>query len=463
MKFDVALCVHNLMLFQTLSPVLPAFKELGLTYCFVVPDAGLGEQWDPMFLDTYKEICQQSQPVIRFQELEGQACKMALLPYLPYFFEIKAEILVKYPYGIAKPNFSFASNSHKFDLILCFGAYDQSINSLFAPTRSIGATRFINCAQQGRALQATAPTLLYLPTYGADSSLPAVLRHCEQASGFEWPGPKIVKFHHGTSYFEPELVQRVSRYFDAAYDHRADLASLISESSLVVSDRSGSIFDAVALERPVLVLPAENEAAQDSYNGLEVELWKRGWIGRIENIGQAQERGVKAISEPVATLSALKNFLFAHSGEDSLRQFQAAIHDALSPAQPEFATLLGHASSIRKGVWSLACAGQEFASRGAEIKGNLAGIDECALEIFDQYYRLGRAVLNKIAEHKFVPAELYGLVNRFGAQRAVAAGDGEVNIFAQIEQLLRTQREKLGSAVIGKADFEDLLKFIESS
>lgn len=172
----------------------------------------------------------------------------------------KSKKLVRAMYGHAKDPWNYGLWSAYFDLILTYGQYSHEKLKLFETSVVVGNPKFDDWfsgsvkkeISRTNFARGKKKTILYMPTYGKLSSLallyPALKKVAEEYY-------IIIKFHHNTSTHEHEFV---ARYADIQgirlCDDRDDSLPLLAETDLVISDNSGAIFDAVIMDKPMVLI-----------------------------------------------------------------------------------------------------------------------------------------------------------------------------------------------------------------
>jgi CDP-glycerol glycerophosphotransferase (TagB/SpsB family) len=447
-KADVAICVHNLVLFETLEPVLPVFQELGLDFIFLVPSPTSDTQWGQMFQDTYARIAAAGYPIQAGSDHQERRYEIALLPYYPYFFEVPSRFRVKYPYGMSKPQFTFKLDNLEFDLILCYGAYDESLYRTLAETFVVGPTKFARSSLPPATTTHQQPTLLYLPTYGAESSLDAFIQQAEQ-SGFRWPGQSLVKFHHGTTYLEPQRVERVATYFDECFDHTTPLADLLARADVVLSDCSGAIFDAIAYGKPTLIFQPQPLPLFGTTLPLETEIVQQAWLKQIDTIGQLEETARDLLAEDIEKINPLKNFLFTALGDDIRLRFKAAIATLLAPSS-ELTSLRMHAPAFRRMLLS------QVNMNAVLEYAQYRNINNASMQLLEQLGVSLDSALRMISNVTAVPDRLFGYANTLQQSTQVTA-------LHKNEDLLRSIANHIQELISRHPENETLLSEVKSN
>jgi glycosyltransferase involved in cell wall biosynthesis len=160
---------------------------------------------------------------------------------------------VRANYGLAKEHWNFDAWNFSYDLILAYGVHDGEAFSCYAKTEQVGNPKFDAWfAQPAEPPRAGGRRVLYLPTYGAVSSIHHYWQALTQLpEAFE----VSVKLHHGLS--PDDFPAGRARVFTG----EDDLLTLLSDCDIVVSGYSGAIFDAMLADRKLLLLNRPDHAA----------------------------------------------------------------------------------------------------------------------------------------------------------------------------------------------------------
>ena len=124
--------------------------------------------------------------------------KVLLEPY-PTGINIKSKYKIKYRYGniSAKPNIVYIpKNFIIYDCILCAGDYDSNYLSVFSKTYKTANQKYVNF-HKIKSKKYTKKVLLYLPTYGKESSIELI---GDELKNLRKKYYIIAKIHHGTSF-----------------------------------------------------------------------------------------------------------------------------------------------------------------------------------------------------------------------------------------------------------------------
>lgn len=246
----VAFLLHNLTLFETILPLLTRLDEEKITYDLIVPEIETSDNWGNMSRDTYLYITKLGYRA-RFLNNNPQInYKIAFYPYLPYYFEVNSCYKVRYQYGMAKPEWNLDVWSAKFDLIFCNSIYDEAFLKGYTSTLLTGFLKYGNISENHQRKIHKKPYLLYLPTYGDESSINELADHLKNLrKDFHI----VTKLHHGTSYLEADRKELAGSFSDEVYDHFTPLVELMREADVILSDSSGAIFEGLITKVPVVV------------------------------------------------------------------------------------------------------------------------------------------------------------------------------------------------------------------
>ncbi|WP_372814338.1 glycosyltransferase [Paenibacillus sp.] len=245
---SIAIIIHNLILFETLEPLIIKLDNNDISYDIIIPR--LEDQWGEMTRDTYLHLEQKGYRVSFLEFAPEVHYKIALYPYLPYYIEVNADYKIRYQYGLAKPTWNLDSWGVKFDLSFCSSTYDYNV--LKGYTRSIitGPIKFANYRLNRSTQTGEKIRLLYLPTYGPECSLEKI---SHELYSLKDEYDITIKLHHGTSFLEPERVKLANTICERVLDHKTPLEQLLYKTDVILSDGSGAIFDSIVSDTPVIV------------------------------------------------------------------------------------------------------------------------------------------------------------------------------------------------------------------
>lgn len=189
-------------------------------------------------------------------------------PYYTPALNGLARVQIRAMYGLEKVSWNHAWWNAFYHHILCYSHYSQQALNINGNATIVGNPRFDKWHRQEVDLSALAslkldakkPTLLYAPTFGDLSSIPA------------WAAPLsrlsreynlIVKLHHSTQHRPEEsaMLAEVRRYFKRCVTRHDMSLALLHQADYVLTDNSGFIFDAVHASKRTILLEWEGMAA----------------------------------------------------------------------------------------------------------------------------------------------------------------------------------------------------------
>ncbi|GIO92511.1 hypothetical protein J31TS3_37380 [Paenibacillus lactis] len=266
MNRSIAFVIHNLVLYETLLPLITECKNQNILCDIYVPDIQ-DEQWGNMSRDTYNHLRNSGIDVMLINKIPDKNYKIAFYPYLPYYIEVKSEYKIRYQYGMAKPSWNLDSWSKDFDFIFCNGLYDFSVLRAYTQAEIVGMIKYSEFMKK-KAVSGKY-NLLYLPTYGKHTSIDFFVNHFDEISDtFNIK----VKLHHGTTFLEPDRVELIKSKIPNLLDHSTSLVSLIQETDVVLSDGSGAIFDAIYTDTPIVIFKHQKAEPFEGISPLEEQV-----------------------------------------------------------------------------------------------------------------------------------------------------------------------------------------------
>lgn len=218
--------------------------------------------------------------------------------YLP---EKLGQINVRFMYAIGKARHNFSAWNLIYDMILCHGPY-QAKNFGFCRRASVvqmGYPRYdhyFDLSFDKRAFlqklgaDPSRPTILWVPTWSDLSSLDLFL---DSISSITDEYNVLIKPHPLTVSKEPHRIERIKRTnLSLISDELTDITELYAASDFVLSDYGGTIFSALYLDKPLLLLNMPN-AEKDKHTGInspDIEIRED-----IANLSHKQSSDLRAI------------------------------------------------------------------------------------------------------------------------------------------------------------------------
>lgn len=169
--------------------------------------------------------------------------------------------LVAVMYGASKDLWNFGSWRRHFDYALTYGPYSHERMRTWTRSIIVGNPKyddwFCDTVDLQRITHITGrlrlnrKTVLYLPTYGELGSLEFMVPSLrELARRYN----VIVKVHHNTQYREKNRMAALMGDSVILADDFDDLQALFKISDVVISDNSGALFEAVLVDKPVVLV-----------------------------------------------------------------------------------------------------------------------------------------------------------------------------------------------------------------
>lgn len=326
-KNQLAFVFHNLVTYESMRNVLYDLKSKGITFDIIVPVSATDANAQRMFEDTAERISMDFPEVQLSSGISNMRYKAAFLPFLPFFFSIECDYIVRYQYGIGKAAYNFDIWSMNFDYILCQSNYDYIALRNYTQAKILGNPKFLTIASHKPTEDFS---ILYMPTYGELSSLDErfeLIRELSKKYNIK------IKLHHMTLYYEPERVEMIKEIFDESniFTHNDFLSDLFQSTNLVISDTSGAIFDSIQYGVPLVLLKKKGQLLQGSQISLEDQLvldkriptiFTSDDLGKIESIRSNYQENIQAITE-------LREQLFPVAPEQVINNYTLFIDDLL--------------------------------------------------------------------------------------------------------------------------------------
>lgn len=164
-------------------------------------------------------------------------------------------------YGLAKETWNHADWNRFYQRILCYSHYSQQALAHLSNAIVVGNPRFDawhnatfdRALPENIKLDERKPTVLYAPTFGALSSLP---HWAEKLGRLSDDVNLICKLHHGTC-SRPEEAASLAlarRHLKQRTDSARHTLALLAKADYVLTDNSGFIFDAIHVDKRVILL-----------------------------------------------------------------------------------------------------------------------------------------------------------------------------------------------------------------
>lgn len=281
---NIAVTIQNMVQYYSITYGIDALIKHGYNVDIYIPIQKQNDGYNDMFNNVYDKLKGKNYNIYR--EYKGKKYKIVLSPYnMDIYYDFKTDYNLKYKYAAvaAKPKITYNLNhNYIYDAILCCSTWENKILKVYAPTFNVGNLKFVHFKKIKK--QNKKQKILYLPTYGKYSSLKGAIE------GFKRLKDKyivITKMHHGTSYLkeEQEDIKKLYNVFDKVYDENTELTKLLEDVDLVISDNSGSVFEAMYARVPVLIYSEDEDLSINGLIPLQQQLVEQGVILRTNDIG----------------------------------------------------------------------------------------------------------------------------------------------------------------------------------
>ncbi|NMA51097.1 MAG: hypothetical protein GX951_04530 [Mollicutes bacterium] len=282
MKKDVAVVFLNYIQYVSIVPTLEKLTSMGYKVDYYCLKDGDPIGFDIMFND-FKRMLREKQIKIYEKALKCEY-KVLLEPY-PIEMGIRYKYRIKYAYSLlsAKPNkVYFVRNLLLYDAILCFSKCSANYLSVFSKTFLMGNQKYGDIYRK-KNNKNSKKVLLYLPTYGEESSINLIAKEFLKLKEKYYV---ISKVHHCTTYLknEKEQLQKVKDGSDEFYNTNEDLGPLLSRADVVLTDNSGAIFEALYTNTPIAIIADDiNKNKYYNFNTTQYELVQKGIIPYTNN------------------------------------------------------------------------------------------------------------------------------------------------------------------------------------
>ena len=323
MKKDIAIVLHNLVVFEQMKTIIDKYKDRIDLYIYI-EGASKDEQWLAMAKDTFKFAKENDYNPKYLKEKPNKKYKILFTPIL-YSILPESEVNIKFNYGMGK-DWLHSSSDIYFDYILCYGKRDAQFSEPFAKVLEVGAIKFYKIKKKKLKDK---PTVLYLPTYGEYSSIESLYKPLEK---LQKKYNIIVKLHHGTTFLEPDRV-KLFENFDNVYDHKISMKKLFSEVDMVISDSSGAIYDSIATHTPVAIYDIKNyKLFNNKIESGEQVLFKNNLVNKFSDADKLEEVIKKTLKDPKKDekLDRAFEIFFSCSPEVGIKRICNLIDDTLN-------------------------------------------------------------------------------------------------------------------------------------
>lgn len=243
-------------------PIITALQAQGQSCTLVINDRVFKPFLDNM-LTMLSSIDDPQLKGMRLSVMQahGQRVKCLVSPYYTPALNGLAAVNIRAMYGLAKEAWNHADWNGFYQRILCYSHYSQQALAHFGNAKVVGNPRFDTwhndtfdrTIPDNIKLDERKPMLLYAPTFGALSSLP---HWAEKLGHLNSDVNLICKLHHGTC-SRPEEAASLAlarRHLKQRIDSASHTQALLAKADYVLTDNSGFIFDAIHVDKRVILL-----------------------------------------------------------------------------------------------------------------------------------------------------------------------------------------------------------------
>lgn len=263
-------------------------------------------------------------------------------------------------YGYAKEAHNYGPWRSLADICFTYGAYATKKIDHFCPTYEVGYLRqasvtdplFLSTAKKrySHLIKPNKKTILYLPTWGEYSSKGQYL---DQIIAMNKKYNVLIKIHHNTDLLSLKKIKiKPTLQLLGAND---DALQLIALSDIVISDYSGSIFDAIYCKKPVVLLdPRKMILQRGKVDQFSLEYTCRNKLGYVVNHPDLLEKQInKALRETKSKVSAsLYEYLFSEN-KNTYKLIHKALIRLVIDKEPTLSQQQLYIRSAMKDLYSL--------------------------------------------------------------------------------------------------------------
>lgn len=321
----IAVIIYNYIQYLSIMPGIKGLIKAGYDIDFYCGEINDDSGFNDLFSDVAKLLKKEGFKV--YKKPQKTDYKIVLDPYVG-LFDIKGKYNIRYRYGpiCAKPNKVLNTNQMiRYDCILCSGTYEARMLNPFAHTEISADLKYMNFQKRKLKEANNKKVLLYLPTFGKESSIDLILDELKKLKNDYYI---IAKTHHGTSFLkeESERPDKLKLVVDQCYDLHKELKDLLEVSDVVLSDNSASIFEAMLNNVPVAIFSDDiNQNKLGDINTVQYDLYKEGILPYANNIKSIKKVLKEALSSEIIKKQkkwSKENFTYS---KDPIKDFVSII------------------------------------------------------------------------------------------------------------------------------------------
>ncbi len=321
----IAVVIYNYIQYLSIMPGIKGLIKNGYDVDFYCGEVKDDSGFNNLFSDVAKVIKHDGFKV--YKKPQKIKYKIVLEPYRG-LFDLDTKYLIRYRYGpiSAKPNkVLLPEKMIWYDCIICSGPYEARMLKSFAETEMVADLKFLDFKKRKVREKGDKKVLLYLPTYGDESSIDLILDELKKLKDEYYI---IAKIHHGTSFLkeESERTTKLKDVVDQCYDLHTELKGLLEISDVVLSDNSASIFEAMLNNIPVAIFSDDiNQNKIGELNTVQYDLYKEKILPYTNDVKKISKVLKEALSEKVIKAQkdwAKENFTYS---KDPVKDFVEVI------------------------------------------------------------------------------------------------------------------------------------------
>lgn len=299
---SIAITIQNFVQFYSIEKLINKLLENNIVDIYV-PTYDLDLGYHNMYNEIYDHLIKSNYKVYRKSD-NSIRYKIVMEPdNLDNYFEFNYEYKIKYKYFVvsSKPQLLYQPNVNiGFDAILCHSTYERDILSVFSETYLVGKLNYTDFVKKKE--KSYKKTLLFLPTYGEFNSSFDIINELKK---LKEKYNIIVKIHHGTNYLieEEKTKKELSLAFDEIYDSKTKIENILSKADVVLSDNSGSIFDALYCNVPVCIFSTNiKKCSYFELDSLQYQMVQKNIIPYTDKVYEIDTIIEQCLSEEVISL-----------------------------------------------------------------------------------------------------------------------------------------------------------------
>lgn len=252
----VAITFSNLVQFYSMQKSVDAMLAADIPVDIIVPIGSVQKQ--PVRDETYEHIKEAGYNPMR--DLPEPTPYQILLDPLAQvsrhsvFKKINFQFRIRYLYSLmtAKPDLVYAPpRCDPYDAMLCHSRWEADALQAYCKTYLVAPSKFIGFTKDTHRVSEK-PALLYLPTFGDANSVDGFGQAFHDLREHYHV---MVKAHHMSGNIDRDQLKLkiLQDDSDEFYDHKTNLVELLGKADVVLSDNSGSIFEAIYAEVPLAI------------------------------------------------------------------------------------------------------------------------------------------------------------------------------------------------------------------